>query len=225
MARRIDGGGGFPLDFSIQISRDGTNWQTILKKQGYVPEKLNEFTVSPVEAGYIRVVATKLRKESDKVHYFQLQELEVYDRDGINQALAANGGKASSSGSAANDYFQYDYFFDSIFEAGVKHVLTSLPAALLWKLSCRREPASSRRADCQSEILNDNGVKVQIRLDPSPLYNGVKKGDIDRAIADWAGYNGWFAAQIKDHASSWVIGNELNFHTAFTPDIILADDS
>ena len=123
MARRIDGGGGFPLDFSIRISRDGTNWQTILKKQGYVPEKLNEFTVSPVEAGYIRVVATKLRKESDKVHYFQLQELEVYDRDGINQALAANGGKASSSGSAANDYFQYDYFFDSIFEAGVKHVL------------------------------------------------------------------------------------------------------
>ena len=32
MARRIDGGGGFPLDFSIRISRDGTNWQTILKK-------------------------------------------------------------------------------------------------------------------------------------------------------------------------------------------------
>lgn len=222
MARRIDGGGGFPLDFSIRISRDGTNWQTILKKQGYVPEKLNEFTVSPVEAGYIRVVATKLRKESDKVHYFQLQELEVYDRDGINQALAANGGKASSSGSAANDYFQYDYFFDSIFEAGVKHVLTSLPA---WPYYGNFLAGGNRHLPeeliANLKYLNDNGVKVQIRLDPSPLYNGVKKGDIDRAIADWAGYNGWFAAQIKDHASSWVIGNELNFHTAFTPDIIL----
>lgn len=222
MVRRIDGGGGFPLDFSIQISRDGTNWQTILAKEEYVPEELNNFTFSPVEAGHVRIVATKLRKENDKVHYFQLQELEVYDRDGVNQALAAHGGKASSSGSVANDYFHYDYFFDSIFEAGVKHVLTSLPSWPYYGyfLAGGTRPLPEELI-ANLKYLNDNGVKVQIRLDPSPLYNGVKKGDIDRAIADWAGYNGWFAAQIKEFASSWVIGNELNYYKAFTPEILL----
>jgi hypothetical protein len=88
----------FPVDFSIQVSENGSAWKTVVSKSDYTcthqeenPDgaisKVADTTTSanvqafaltaPTEARYIKVEATRLKNEN----FMQLMEIEVYGYD------------------------------------------------------------------------------------------------------------------------------------------------
>ncbi|MFI6318928.1 discoidin domain-containing protein [Nonomuraea sp. NPDC050556] len=76
---RSDGastGQGFPVDFTIQVSPDGTNWTTVTSRTGYPRPGATgqEFAFSPVTARYVRTTGTQL----DSTYLMQFAEIEVF---------------------------------------------------------------------------------------------------------------------------------------------------
>ncbi len=76
-------GYGIPLDFQIQISSDGENWETVYAATDYPLPEYGPLTFDfdPVTGRYVRLLATRLRpKPSDGNSYrLQISELELYD--------------------------------------------------------------------------------------------------------------------------------------------------
>ncbi|MEU0568600.1 discoidin domain-containing protein [Nonomuraea sp. NPDC005983] len=76
---RSDGaatGNGFPVDFTIQVSADGTNWTTVATRAGYPKPGATgqQFGFAPMTARYVRTTATKL----DSSYLMQFAEIEVF---------------------------------------------------------------------------------------------------------------------------------------------------
>ncbi|HOW72327.1 MAG TPA: glycosyl hydrolase [Phycisphaerae bacterium] len=74
---------GFPEDFAIRLSDDGTDWKTVIEKKGYPAPKdatPQVFTLNGVVARHVRVEATKLRAV-EGLYFFQLAELEVFGKE------------------------------------------------------------------------------------------------------------------------------------------------
>ena len=79
---------GVPSDFTIQVSKDGTNWTTVVTKTGYAPESgslWNEFSFAKTEARYIRLLATKAPIEYGDTNEFgytiAFTELAIYGEE------------------------------------------------------------------------------------------------------------------------------------------------
>lgn len=88
----IGAGFGFPARFTVEVSRDGTNWTTALDRTG---EDFPNPGLTPVVADvsservrYVRVVATKLAPRAG-VYIMALAELAALDPQGKNLALGA----------------------------------------------------------------------------------------------------------------------------------------
>lgn len=91
-------GAGFPEDFTIQGSIDGTTWEPLYTATGYVtanaPTGEQTFEFAPAEYRYLKVEATVLTdgaRTGTPEYSFQLQEIEAY-RNGIS-----NGGFESGT--------------------------------------------------------------------------------------------------------------------------------
>ncbi|YCK37892.1 discoidin domain-containing protein [Actinomadura sp. ATCC 39365] len=77
---RSDGentGDGFPVDFTIQVSADGSTWTTVAARTGHPrPDaSAQTFPFAPVTARHVRVVGTAQRTAP---YHMQLAELEVF---------------------------------------------------------------------------------------------------------------------------------------------------
>ncbi|MEV4060681.1 discoidin domain-containing protein [Nonomuraea dietziae] len=77
---RSDGpntGSGFPVDFTVQVSADGSSWTTVATRTGYPRPgaSAQAFSFTPVTARHVRVVGTGHR---DAPYHMQLAELEVH---------------------------------------------------------------------------------------------------------------------------------------------------
>ena len=77
------GGYGFPVDFAIQVSADGTAWTHVAgqKHVGFPNPGGKPVTLSfgsPVTAQYLRVRATRLGADNYGDHYLQLAEIEPH---------------------------------------------------------------------------------------------------------------------------------------------------
>ncbi|WP_344311575.1 discoidin domain-containing protein [Fodinicola feengrottensis] len=80
---RSDGtnaGSGFPSDFTISLSTDGSTWTTVATKTGYPkPAAVNQaFAFGTTQARYVRVTATKLTADQFGAYHFQLAEIAAY---------------------------------------------------------------------------------------------------------------------------------------------------
>ncbi|MBA3825432.1 MAG: discoidin domain-containing protein [Ktedonobacterales bacterium] len=74
-------GYGFPIDFTIAVSNDGTNWTTVVTRTGYaLPSGVQSFTFTSQTAQYVRVQGTNLRQNPNDTNFYRLQfaEIEVY---------------------------------------------------------------------------------------------------------------------------------------------------
>jgi hypothetical protein len=75
-------GSGFPLDFKIQGSSDGSNWSDLVVETDYPGAQSGEgqiFAFVAASVRYVRVVATKLGGVgSEDTYRFQLADLQVY---------------------------------------------------------------------------------------------------------------------------------------------------
>ncbi|MEV6104244.1 discoidin domain-containing protein [Streptomyces sp. NPDC051940] len=76
---RTDGentGGGFPLDFRVEVSSDGSAWTTVASRTGYPRPDAGPqtFTFAATTARYVRVTGTAMREDP---FHMQLSEVEV----------------------------------------------------------------------------------------------------------------------------------------------------
>ncbi|NUR28145.1 MAG: DUF4091 domain-containing protein [Catenulispora sp.] len=83
---RSDGanaGQGFPIDFTIQTSADGTNWTTVSAQTGYPRPgaTAQTFPFAPVNARYVKVTGTHLSTDPLGHHHMQFAEIEALGGD------------------------------------------------------------------------------------------------------------------------------------------------
>jgi hypothetical protein len=72
-------GDGFPVDFTIDLSSDGTTWTTAVSRTGYPrPTSVQTFEFTAQPARYLRVRATNLRSVGGGSYYFQIAEIETF---------------------------------------------------------------------------------------------------------------------------------------------------
>lgn len=87
---------GFPKTFEIQVSQNGTDWETVLRKENYPVPGYGpiSFQFEAVDAQYVRLYAFQLNpKVTDyNFYYMQLCEMEVYriqsDKSALHTAIA-----------------------------------------------------------------------------------------------------------------------------------------
>ena len=74
-------GAGFPVDYDVQVSIDGNIWKTVASgRDEPQTAEVREKRFEPVQARYVRVVGTRLRRDAgDSLYAMQLVELEVYE--------------------------------------------------------------------------------------------------------------------------------------------------
>ena len=106
----INAGFGFPIDFNIQVSTDGTNWTTVVTKTSYPFVNSGQaFTFTPVSARYVKVTGTNLRLNPNdaSLYRMQLAEVEVYQQviSGATYKLVArhSGKLAGVNGASLSD--------------------------------------------------------------------------------------------------------------------------
>jgi hypothetical protein len=73
---------GFPVNFTLQTSTDGSSWQTVVTKTGYAKpgDVVQPFPFGVVSARYVRVDATQLSDDQYGVYYLQLRQMAVRGR-------------------------------------------------------------------------------------------------------------------------------------------------
>ena len=74
-------GQNFPIDFTISVSNDGTNWTTVVTQTGYaLPSGVQSFTFASQTAQYIGVSSTNLRPNPYDNNFYRLAfaEIEAY---------------------------------------------------------------------------------------------------------------------------------------------------
>ncbi|WP_420869706.1 discoidin domain-containing protein [Cohnella ginsengisoli] len=75
-------GYGFPVDFTIQVSTDGTTWNEVVSRTAYpMPGgTVQSFSFASAQARYVKVTGTSLRQNPSDSNYYRMQlaELEVY---------------------------------------------------------------------------------------------------------------------------------------------------
>ncbi|MFF9645360.1 discoidin domain-containing protein [Kitasatospora aureofaciens] len=94
---RADGaaaGLGFPVDFSIQVSTDGSNWTTVTDRTNYpkpTDGSVQAFPFAPADARYIRVNATRLGTDPNGDYRMQFAEIEATGGElAVNRPTAAS---------------------------------------------------------------------------------------------------------------------------------------
>ena len=73
-------GKGFPVDFTIQVCREGEPWRVAVEKRDYpAPQDgaAQRFELPGTEGRYVKVEATRLRTVEPATHRFQLAEIAV----------------------------------------------------------------------------------------------------------------------------------------------------
>jgi len=70
----------FPVDFIIAVSTDGTNWTTVVTKNGYAKpgDSPQQFPFSQVSARYIKVTATALSPDQNGNYYLELRQIAAF---------------------------------------------------------------------------------------------------------------------------------------------------
>ncbi|GAA1589993.1 hypothetical protein GCM10009789_49520 [Kribbella sancticallisti] len=79
---RTDGanaGTGFPVDFTVQVSADGTSWSTVASRQNYGKPVAAAQTIpfATQNARYVKVVGSKLSQDNFGTYRMQFAEVEV----------------------------------------------------------------------------------------------------------------------------------------------------
>jgi hypothetical protein len=75
-------GGCFPRDFSILVSSDGNAWTRMASETNYPAPgtRPQRFTFSRTSARYVKVTGTQLTQDEFGQYYFELKEVEVFNR-------------------------------------------------------------------------------------------------------------------------------------------------
>lgn len=205
--------GGFPVDFHILRSTDGKEWEKVVdvKECREFPADRKEFAfeVSPRPTRFVKVVATRLRPEGERRHYFQLREIELFGEDGVNYAHVDRGGIASAGNPLGSGSFDYEEYYNNIFESGATWVFVS-NSGFLSRHRAGKAPCTDTELD-NAEYLKKNNVNLIYRfilLPPLAEFRADPAG----VAAEYADAVGAVAEQLRGKVATWALANEQNFH-------------
>lgn len=70
----------FPVNFTVTLSTDETNWTTVVTENGYAKpgDSPQQFTFNQVNARYIKVTATALSPDPNGNYYFELRQIAAF---------------------------------------------------------------------------------------------------------------------------------------------------
>lgn len=91
----------FPIDFTIELSEDGSEWTTVVLKKDYpLPQGTQTFSFPPRQARYVKVVGTKLRPNPNENNFYrmQLNEMGIYSNPPSTAALLSPAQPNGSDG-------------------------------------------------------------------------------------------------------------------------------
>ncbi|MEY9864491.1 hypothetical protein ABH935_010150 [Catenulispora sp. GAS73] len=93
-------GSGFPIDFTIQVSSDGTTWTTVSTQTGYPRpgDSAQTFPFTTIDARYVRVTGTNLSTDSLGEYHMQFGEIEALGGDlALGRPVAASSSVEDTS--------------------------------------------------------------------------------------------------------------------------------
>lgn len=70
----------FPVDFTIAVSTDATNWTTVITETGYPKpgDSPQQFPFSQISARYVKLTATKLSTDQNSHYYLELRQIGAF---------------------------------------------------------------------------------------------------------------------------------------------------
>ncbi|NMD85130.1 hypothetical protein HF882_00880 [Victivallis vadensis] len=204
---------GFPIDLHILCSSDGQNWNQITElKEIYTLPKEQEyfsFDFQPQPTRFVKVVATRLRAEGKQRYYFQLRELEVFGKDGVNYALADQGGVASAGNPLGSGMFDYQEYYGNIFDSGAQWVFVSNESFLSRYKSGQSPCTYAERSN--AEYLQKNGTKLLYRFFTLPSF-AEYRAEPERIRREYAEAVTAIVKTLQGKVSIWSLANEQNFY-------------
>jgi alpha-L-rhamnosidase len=82
----VDTGENIPIDFTIQLSADNTNWTTAVTQTGYPKpgNTVQSFPISNLNARYVKIEGTNLRPNPNDANRYRMAfaEIEIFDAAG-----------------------------------------------------------------------------------------------------------------------------------------------
>ena len=196
----------YPSTFSISVSADGTNYETVKTVTDHTSVRNADGSVDPIvldlgkqEARYIRMTTTKIKgSDNHGTCYVQLHEFEVYntgeDVSGKANLSIGGTGKVRINGEEINLPFSGNYDY------GTKLAVEAVPAQNSQFSGWTGDVSST---DMVLYLTMDNSIKVQAgflsatvsRSDNLALNKSVNVPD---AVVDGKGSDQWSTAYLTD---------------------------
>jgi len=104
----VNAGYGFPIDFTIQLSTDGTNWSTVLTKTATpLPTGIQTYDFNGTTARYVKINGTSLRSNPNDLNNYRMQFAEIKTFGSNTGNLAELKPVTASSSYEASDWFTH----------------------------------------------------------------------------------------------------------------------
>lgn len=177
---RADGantGLGFPIDFTVQVSADGSSWTTVATKTGFArPTGAETFPFATANVRYVKVTGTNLRPDAFGHYHLQFAEIE-----------AAGGNLAAGRTVTASSSVEY------LNEGWLRANLTDGARSALWhSMGWSSLPGAASRTEWAAVDLG--GPSLVSRVDLYARSDGANTGN---------GFPVDFTVQVSADGSSW----------------------
>lgn len=204
---------GFPHDFQIWVRDVNQPWVKLVDEVDFdITGRAFplEFTFEPKKARYVKVLATRLRREGN-VYYFQLSRVGVFNEDGENLALLGKGAEAIARCPLSIQQYDYDYLYDTMFDAGIKWTITCIRAHdILERVEKGKTPFPENMIK-NMKYKNKNGVNVTLRLGVHPDW--ILEGD--KGLERYLEMLRLLVEQFRGQVGIWAILNEENMYNMY----------
>lgn len=211
-------GMGYPVDYTIDVSRDGKKWETVVTVTGELLAGREQKAImdpvihsfAPVKANYIRMHVTKLNGNAGG-HYFQIAEFEAIDLKGKNVAIYTEGTTVEASNPlSTNMVSDWQVMMDDMIDAGVKWV--NVPFMIPREEYLKNGNVVVPQALIDNiRYLKENGVNVTLRIwGSSGRWDGRVGEEAKKFGQEVAEAMVPCIEQLGDLVMHWQIYNEEN---------------
>lgn len=228
-------GRGLPATLTIQLSRDGRQWETVHDgPSGDDPAKLDyEFCFAARPAKQIWITAGNLPLVENILYAFSLAEVEVYDPAGQNVALATCGTGVtvnSTHHTPGQELAAHRWYWPLHYDAGFKWARVGYhddPINWHWVEKEKGVLRIDPETDAAITELTAHGVDIVMALDfGNRLYSGPATRPLPQlwewnydmpappttpeALAAWTRYVEFMVQHFRDRVQHFEIWNEWN---------------
>jgi hypothetical protein len=232
----VEVGMGMPAELTIKVSRDARHWEVVFEgESGDAPDQrefVYEFTACP--AKQIWIIGRNLPRVENWLFAFSIADVEVYDTEGNNVALATRGTGvtvSSTQHAPTQEIEAHRWFWPLHCDLGLKWVRMGHhddPINWHWVERERGKLRVDPGADAAITYLAERGIDVVMALgfgnrlytQPDPArklpqlwewyYENPKPPTTPEALEAWARYVRFMATHFRDRVRYFELWNEWN---------------